>query len=287
MRLTWLADVLRDAGLTVVEWPNWQSFGSRELDDDLWGIVVHHTASAPGSEEGRNALALRTRSASGVPPPRAHLLVARSGTVHVLSAMKANHAGSGSWPGVRDQAQLVGIEIDNNGLGSEVFPQHQAEAVLRACAAICAHQSWEANRVISHHEWAPARKPDPRGPVALYPWGGTGPWDSADDAWDMILFRADLTTLLEDDMPLTSAEKTELIQATTKGTVDLLAGTSASAQAARKAVAEDVIAALRVEINNPNRRLGSLWNMAYWLYRRFVMGVQQPGGVGWPPPEKP
>jgi len=262
MRVLWLADVLRAAGVQVVEWPDWQSFGARELDVDLWGVVLHHTASAPDSEAGNNARGLREASASGVPPPRAHVLIDRSGLWHVLSALKANHAGVGTWPGVREQSRLLGFEIDNSGVG-ERYPEVQAASVLVGVAAVCRQMGWDARRVISHHEWAPTRKVDPRGPVELYPWGGDG-----SEPWDMNLFQADLTTLLEDDVPNTASE----LKVGTVAGVDAWFASDGGKAQVRQLVRE----AIRDELNDKNRRLARMGQAVKNLHTRLF---------GWPPPE--
>jgi len=44
MRLTWLADTLRNAGLRVREQPNWLSRGEA-FEFQPIGVVCHHTSS--------------------------------------------------------------------------------------------------------------------------------------------------------------------------------------------------------------------------------------------------
>ncbi|MVA00017.1 N-acetylmuramoyl-L-alanine amidase, partial [Agrobacterium vitis] len=48
--LTWLAEVLEDAGLKVAEQPGWRSRGRGEMGS-VKGVICHHTAG-PGPEKG-------------------------------------------------------------------------------------------------------------------------------------------------------------------------------------------------------------------------------------------
>src|SRR3546814_19488871 len=52
-KLTWLADVLRAAGCTVVEEDGWKDRGRGQMGNVL-GVLQHHTG--PGSEKGLPAL---------------------------------------------------------------------------------------------------------------------------------------------------------------------------------------------------------------------------------------
>jgi len=47
--LTWLPEVLEDAGLKVAEVPDWRARGRADMPD-LRGVMCHHTATARRSE---------------------------------------------------------------------------------------------------------------------------------------------------------------------------------------------------------------------------------------------
>lgn len=49
MRLTWLADVLRAAGLPVHEMDGWRTRGIDRFDPI--GVVLHHTATGPATAD--------------------------------------------------------------------------------------------------------------------------------------------------------------------------------------------------------------------------------------------
>lgn len=51
-RITWLPDVLRAAGLTVIEHDGWRTRGlstSQRFEPEKGGVVWHHDASAPAT----------------------------------------------------------------------------------------------------------------------------------------------------------------------------------------------------------------------------------------------
>src|SRR5687768_1935667 len=93
--LTWMADVLRDAGLRVEEVDGWRSRGGTMRD--VRGVLLHHTAGPPsGNFPSLNTLLRGTST----PPPLANLGLARDGTWYTVAAGLANHAGEGAWPGI-------------------------------------------------------------------------------------------------------------------------------------------------------------------------------------------
>lgn len=223
MRVTWLADELRAAGLTVIEIPGWKTRGANTDSDGRVfaprGVVEHHTAGPRGQSDASAARVIVTGNAT-VPGPLSQLMVGREldarglAVMYVIAAGKANHCGAGAWRPdghgpLEYSVDAIGIEIHNDGIG-ERYAQGVARTVLIATAAILRRLGRPAALACSHHEWVqgssdPRRrraKVDPRGPVELYPWGGDG-----STPWDMGLFRSDLADLMrptieEDDMPL-------------------------------------------------------------------------------------
>lgn len=189
MRALWLADVLRGAGLTVVEQPGWQTKG-KELDA-IEGLVCHHTASPPTSTLATN-LYVVTNGNAVAPGPIAQVMLWRNGTFYVIASGKANHAGAGGpwgWlpkspPGQLStaNARTIGIEAVNSGVG-EPWGAEMVAAYEIGAAAILRHLGAGVDRMLTHHEWAPTRKIDPAGPtggrVATLP--GSQTWDG--NAW--------------------------------------------------------------------------------------------------------
>ena len=154
MRVLWLSDVLRAAGLHVVEHDGWRSRG-RELQS-VEGIVCHHTATGKSwTDEAVARLLIQGRS--DLPGPLCQLGLDRTGTYHVIAAGKGNHNGKGQWGN-----QAIGIEAYNDGIG-EPWVHVQLAAYIRGCAAICRHLGWPESKVKAHRETDPGRKPDPVG----------------------------------------------------------------------------------------------------------------------------
>lgn len=179
-RQTWLAGALRKWGLTVVVDKGWESRGSTRFNPK--GVVAHHTASAPG----RNIPSLRIcrEGRPGLSGPLCQVLIARDGTVHVIAAGRANHAGRGRWKSMLGNTTALGIEAENNGVG-EPWPDAQKEAFARACAAVVDHLGRNAAHVGGHKEfaWPSGRKIDP--------------------SFDMHDFRARIQQLLDNEGKLT------------------------------------------------------------------------------------
>ncbi len=171
-----LAQVLTVEGCQVVEQGNWQLRGKEPFTPE--GVILHHTAGAKGSPtQSLNIVIQGREDLSG---PLCNLYVDRNGTVHVIAARRANHAGQGAKQvldevrnntaptadavarGLQDSMGgstfFYGIEVENDGLG-ERYPDAVIDATVRACAALCRAHGWLANRVIHHREWT-RRKPD-------------------------------------------------------------------------------------------------------------------------------
>ena len=87
----WLADVLRAEGLDVAEFAGWQGRGHGDFKD-IRGVMVHHTgsdfATAASIAYGRPDL----------PGPLSQVHIGRTGTVTVVAAGVAWHAGVGMYP---------------------------------------------------------------------------------------------------------------------------------------------------------------------------------------------
>src|SRR5437762_7460474 len=167
--LTWMGKALRDRGLKVRAVKGWRTRG-RPFSFDPRGVVFHHTASnrKSGSDP---SLAICVQGRSDLPGPLCHLMIGRDGTVYLVAAGRANHAGlGGPWRNIpQDSANTytIGVEVENDGVGEPWTDQ-----LLDTCAEVFATllvglhrtQSW----LIGHKEWAAGRKIDPN-PVEMDP----------------------------------------------------------------------------------------------------------------------
>jgi hypothetical protein len=173
--LTWLSEVLLNAGLRVAEDPGWEARGRSEMGEVL-GVLCHHTASgAPGNMPSLRVLREGRPDLAG---PLSQLGLGRDGTYYIVAAGRCNHAGVGSWKGIIDgNAHFIGIEAENNGDGSDLWPSVQLDAYRRGVAAILRKVGQGSEWCIGHKEFAPGRKDDPN--------------------FDMAAFRADVRTILD------------------------------------------------------------------------------------------
>jgi hypothetical protein len=156
----WLADVLREAGLKVIEEPGWRQRGHGDFLD-LRGIICHHTAGG-----GSNDYVIVRDGRPGLPGPLSQLVLERDGTFRVIAVGVAWHAGRGSWPGWptnNANFHTIGIEAVNSGTGSQPWPAVQLEAYKRGCAAILKRAGLGVNAIAGHKEYSSEGKIDPWG----------------------------------------------------------------------------------------------------------------------------
>jgi N-acetyl-anhydromuramyl-L-alanine amidase AmpD len=156
---TWLADVLRGAGLKVVERPGWQTAGRGPMGE-IKGVISHHTGPT-GSLD--SAIQLIEKGRPDLAGPLSQLVLDTDGTFYVIAAGRCNHAGKGKWQGiVNGNSQFIGIEARNDGDGS-VWPAAQMLAYAAGEAAILEHIGADAVMAVGHKEWAlpKGRKIDP------------------------------------------------------------------------------------------------------------------------------
>lgn len=147
-----LADKMRRAGLAVVEVAGWQARGSSSFEPR--GFLWHHTA---GPARGvAPSLGVCVNGRSGLPGPLCNVFLDRAGTVYVVAAGRANHAGAGSWAGLTGNASVYGLEIENVGTAAEPW----SERILDIAARIAVATGVETSRCCLHREWAPRRKVD-------------------------------------------------------------------------------------------------------------------------------
>lgn len=167
MTLSWLpADLpkqLRDAGLNVVEIEGWHTRGRPASKGPFHpvGVLWHHTGSADGGKPYAQWLA--TVGRSDLPAPLCHLSIGRDGTVYVVAAGRANHAGvakaSGSVSGGDGNALYVGVECQNTG--SEGWRVAQREAMLTTAVVLARILGCSAEAERGHKETSITGKWDP------------------------------------------------------------------------------------------------------------------------------
>ncbi|MEO3743286.1 N-acetylmuramoyl-L-alanine amidase [Plantactinospora sp. B5E13] len=196
MRLLWLPDVLRSAGLTVHEVGGWRSRGSTSFDPH--GIICHETRGSRTSTDAGEIYVLLNGSATA-PPPIAQLYLSRTGHWHVVASGRCNHVRvgwAGPFKGVGNSG-LLGIEAQH-ALG-EPWTDRQYDSYVRGVAAIRRRTGWG---VAGHKEHQP---------------GGYGHASvKADPSFNMDRFRRDVAALLsgeENTMPaLSDAEQEQLLK---------------------------------------------------------------------------
>lgn len=162
-----LANVLRAAGLQVVELDGWQtrgrSGGAMYADGRPWCVMWHHTASAGDGADDADYCTFRSPDA-----PLCNLVVGRDGVVYVCAAGPTNTNGKGgplavsrgTVPADSMNTYAVGIEISNNGVG-QIYPVVQVNACIAASNAVTAAYGLQPDDVAEHVDWAPGRKIDP------------------------------------------------------------------------------------------------------------------------------
>jgi N-acetylmuramoyl-L-alanine amidase len=185
--LTDLADVLRAAGLTVVEVDGWKARGHGPMSE-VASIICHHTAGPTSSDHKSLDTVINGRP--GLSGPLGNLFLARSGTWYTVAAGVAYHAGvvdllSHSNP------MAIGIEAENDGIPPLDWPLVETDSYARGCAALARHYGVPLNQILGHKEVA-----FPRG-------------RKSDPDFDMTAFRSKVAHYLtpEADMPLDTADK--------------------------------------------------------------------------------
>lgn len=173
-----LLKVLRDEGLTVVEHRSWRTHNRNHKGSwgPVHGVMIHHTVTSGA----QSSVELCYNGHSTLPGPLCHGVITKDGTVHLVSAGRANHAGLGDDEVLRavvgESASLpadneantdgnrhfYGFECVNLGDGKDPWPAAQLAAIEKASAAICRAHGWSRRSVIGHLEWQPG-KIDPRG----------------------------------------------------------------------------------------------------------------------------
>ncbi|MEU9506453.1 N-acetylmuramoyl-L-alanine amidase [Micromonospora sp. NPDC048170] len=163
MGIPWLADVLRAAGVAVVEEGNWRARGVSGAFDPI-GVLWHHTAATSSPSRPAPALGVCINGRSDLPGPLCHALVDYHGVFHLISANRANHAGnsrgSGPIPAGSGNTMLIGWEIDYNGVNQSMTGAQYAASVT-ATAAVLRRLGRDASYARGHRETSTTGKIDP------------------------------------------------------------------------------------------------------------------------------
>jgi hypothetical protein len=159
--LTWLRQVLLDAGLRVAEQPGWIDRGHGDIGP-IKGVICHHTAGpATGNMP---SLGVVTNGRPDLSGPLAQICLGRDGTFYIVAAGKCYHAGAGSWRGITTgNTNFIGIEAENTGLASDPWPHAQMVAYQHGVAAILRYAGADVGMCCGHKEYAlpKGRKDDP------------------------------------------------------------------------------------------------------------------------------
>ncbi|GIG68881.1 peptidoglycan recognition protein family protein [Phytomonospora endophytica] len=161
--ITWLADVLRQAGVPVVEEGDWRNRMRPGAFDPI-GVLWHHTASTSSAGNPAPALNICINGRPDLPGPLCQALVDYNGVFHIISAGRANHAGasrgSGPIPAGDGNALLVGWEIDYNGVSQEMTDAQYRNSV-KATVAVLRRLGKGSAYVRGHRETSTSGKIDP------------------------------------------------------------------------------------------------------------------------------
>lgn len=171
---TWLADVLRAAGLHVIEQPGWKTRGRPRSAGPFTprGLLWHHDGSKIGPTPSMaRFIAQEGRPADGIPAPLSQTWVCVGcdgahpvGTWHVLAAGRANHGGVGDGWGkiTRDLANSLALGVETDHTVDEPWPADLYEAMVTGSAAILAKLRSDPHEwMAGHKEYAVGRKIDP------------------------------------------------------------------------------------------------------------------------------
>lgn len=165
--------ILRNAGLTVVETDGWYGRGRPSSTGELdpRGVLCHHTATGPRTSNAA-VVKLLINGRSDLPGPLCHFGLARNGTVYIIAAGRANHAGkakaSGNMPAGDGNKLYWGIEAFNDGRG-EPWSQAQKTAYALLCAVLSVKFTKNSSASVrAHKETSVTGKIDPTFPMPQF-----------------------------------------------------------------------------------------------------------------------
>lgn len=204
--LTELATWLRQAGLNVNEYDDWQrrSRSSGGYDNYPLCVMWHHTASPPSWDGQRDADYLAVGDEDS---PVSNLYIDRSGTVWVLAGGATNTNGKGksltfsrgTVPADSMNTRALGVEMGNNGVG-EQWPQRQVDSMF-IVNNICNQRFGNVPADLSSHNfYAPDRKIDPATTNVAGPWVPTA--CNSSGTWSIDSIRNEATKRAGQPVPI-------------------------------------------------------------------------------------
>ena len=190
------AELLRAAGLDVVECDGWQTRArsSGGFAAPPLGIQWHHTASDTTPE---NDTAWQCEGSEDAPIGNATIM--RDGSVWMVAAGAANTFGKGGpWTFSRGTVPQDGgnsrtwaWEVAAAGTPGHPWPQVQIDAYFTATIVMNRHFGNAVDDVCTHQRWAPERKIDPAVAEDVQ-----GPWQprstTSSGTWDLDDIRSEL-----------------------------------------------------------------------------------------------
>lgn len=161
--ITDVADVLRSAGLTVIERPGWKDRYETDGGFDPIGLLLHHDAMGLGwnsnPNDDMNVPAFMEQNGNS----GSQLWVRKDGAWAVMSSGRKWHAGRGIGYGDigRDRGNTLTIGIETDHTIGNPWPDVQVDSIYRGSAAMVQHYGFKAGNCFGHKEYAPDRKIDP------------------------------------------------------------------------------------------------------------------------------
>lgn len=154
-----LADACRKSGLPVKEIQGWRTRGHGSFSS-VNSIVCHHTATPSTAPGDYPSLGIVRDGRSDLEGPLAQLGLGRDGTVYVIAAGVAWHAGA-TFLQRQDNWHAIGIEAEHPGVGP--WTPEQYAAYVRLVDALSEHYEVPLSNVQGHKEVAKplGRKVDP------------------------------------------------------------------------------------------------------------------------------
>lgn len=164
-----LPQLLRDAGLEVIEVEGWRTRGRPESTGGFapFGIDWHHTGAYDSMTDAQNDVDyadwLAKVGRSDLPPPLCQLSISAEGRVFVCAAGRANHAGkaraAGPMPAGDGNEMYVGVECMNSG--KQGWPKPQYDAMVTTGAVLSKLLDCPASHNRGHVETSTTGKWDP------------------------------------------------------------------------------------------------------------------------------
>lgn len=159
MSAAWLADVLEDAGVPVVEMDGWQELGNGLLTPKA--VTWHHDGSPPGASPN---VPEYIRGQVKLGKPGANAWVGLSGIWYLIAARMTFHAGV-VLPGKPGNPTSIGVETDHT-TGEPWSGVQLLDSLRRGTAAILCYLEVGPAGGLEFHKTVcspPGRKHDPDG----------------------------------------------------------------------------------------------------------------------------